>query len=135
MLWDGIENLKNPVWWVGEVVCEVWLRSRSRPNEFVCGENVEIFSVPQTNRFQLYVDVPSWWRKFDPLRALVLPTPTIFAYNNSCTVGPALVDADIRNLASCEMCAIVLHAFWEFDRSGVVDRFAHDPSFRLYTYR
>lgn len=46
---------------------------------------------------------------------------------------PTHVDADTCNLASCEMCALVLCAFWKCARSSAVDELAHYQRLRLYT--
>lgn len=50
-----------------------------------------------------------------------MPTPPIFAYNFSATLSASHFDADVWDLASCEMCAIVLCNFWERACSGVVN--------------
>lgn len=44
-------------------------------------------------------------------------------------------DSDVWNFASCEMYVLVLCAFWECARLGVVDSFIHGQRLRLYTYR
>lgn len=78
---DDFDMLKNPMRCSREVVFEVLLRSRSRPNMIVGWHNVEIFNIPPSCVGELYVKVPSWWDEFEPSRALAIPTPTSFAYN------------------------------------------------------
>lgn len=86
--------LKSLMRWVREVVFEVRLRSRSRPNMLVIFDNVEIFSIPPSGRGQQYVAVISWWDIFEPSRALAVPILPIFAYNSSRMLGLAHDDAD-----------------------------------------
>lgn len=64
-----------------------------------------------------------------------MPTLPIFAYNLSVMIGPAHLDVDIWNLVSCEMCTLLLCAFWKCTRSSVVDGFIHDQRLRLYKNR
>lgn len=57
---DDFDMLKNPVRWVQVVVSEARIGLRSRPDMFVCWQNVEIFSISSSSRGQLYVTVSSW---------------------------------------------------------------------------
>lgn len=120
---------------VQEVVFKVRLSSRSRRDLYVGSHNVGIFIIPPSTRGQLYVEVPPWCGEFLPTRPLPVPTPPVFAYNSSPTLGPAHVDSDVCSFASCVMCALVSCTYWTFVCFGVVDGFARDQRIRLYTNR
>lgn len=102
---------------------------------FVAWYSVEIFSIQLSNYNQLFNEVPSWWSHFGQSRAVAVPTIPILVYNASRMLGLAHVASDDWNLATCEMCSLVMCAFWEFSRTAVVDAFAHDQRLRLYINR
>lgn len=126
--WKSFDMLKKLLWWVLEVVFETWLHSRIGPDTFVGWPNVGIFTIPLSSRGQLYVTVPPPWSDFEQLRAPAVLRLPIFAYNSSTILGAAHIDAEIWNLASYEMCALVLFVFRKCSCSGVVNRFVHIKS-------
>lgn len=69
---------------------------------------------------------------FEPSKALAVPTLPIFVYISFAMLGQAHVDAYTWNIASCEMCELVLCAFWKCACSDVVNGIVHDRRLLLY---
>lgn len=59
--------------------------------------------------------------------------PPFFAYNFFVLLNDASTDSLYRSVASCEICALILCAFWASASSDLVDGFVREPRLCVYT--
>ena len=63
--------------------CRFEHRLRSQQNLFVGYHNVEFHTIPRSERRGLYLDVPSWWSRYEVTRGILVPLPAVVAYRGS----------------------------------------------------
>lgn len=70
------------VFWSWDANFEICHQTASHEIEVFAGcHNVEIFAILPRRRSEVYVPVPNWWGKMEPIRLLVVPSPLSFAYH------------------------------------------------------
>lgn len=81
---------------------------------FVGWYNCEFFMIPCEECSKLYVEVPSWWRKYKPCRGLLVPTSPLFSYLSSLFIDYSALTMDSYRAARADYCVMVLMVFLQW---------------------
>lgn len=91
-------------------------RATVRNPTFVRWQNSEMFAVPPKNRYRQYVSVPAFWRGWEALCILCVPSPPMFAYYSSTSGGNTnrfgylLLETGITNIKTMSFACFIQSA-------------------------